>query len=222
MPNPAYPELALGNIINPGSQSYEPVPGFTMQKLIGYFEIDPTDPKLVHPLRVPYTGNYEIVKPDDRLLLSGQRVWYGTGVRVPKNVSFAGVGSLTVKTDTPSASFVIPFPHAARNLYTAQLGQRVGAMNSPTNPVVPTLRPFWKVDSVSETIMTETPFQSNGLLSAPSETSGTMVVESNVPLVVTGKRDKILRVVVEFYMCGLATTTQPQDLWGYNNTTSEV
>ena len=221
MPNPSYPELALGNIINPLSQSYESVPGFTLQKLIGYFEVDPTDPKLIHPLRVPYTGNREVVVPDDRLLLSGQRVLYGTGIRLPKNIPFLGVSSLTLRTDTPAAAFIVPFPHAPRNLFTALLGQRVGAMNSLTVPVVPTLRPFWKVDSVTEQIITEGPFQSNGLLLAPSETDGTMVVETNVPLQVTGKRDRILRVVVEFYTCGLAQASQPDQLWGYNNRIQE-
>jgi hypothetical protein len=44
-----------------------------------------------------------------------------------------------------------------------------------------------------------------------------MVVESNVPLQVVGKRDRILRVVVEFYTTAQAVTTAPADMWGYQN-----
>ena len=223
MPNPSRPELALGNIINPGlGQSYEPVPGFTALKQIAYFEVDPTDPKTVHPLRLPYTGNYEIIRPDDRLLLSGSRVFYGTGLRVPKNVSFAGVASLILKTDMPASVFVTAFPHAPRDLYSAVLGQRVQAMNATTAPASPALLPFWQVDSIADVKITESPFATSGLLLFPSEKDATMVVESNVPLQVTGKRDKILRVVVEVYTMGLAIPTEKMDLWGYNNTVVEI
>jgi hypothetical protein len=223
MTNPTYPNLGLGNIINPHlGQSYEPMPGFVFNKLIAYFDVDPTDPKTVHPLRVPYTGSREIIRPDDRLMLSGSQVFYGTGIRIPKNIPFTGVASLILKTDLPATAFIVPFPHAPRDLYTPLLGQRVGAMNSLTMPAAPALKPFFGIDSVSNVIITEGPFQSNGILLAPSETDATMVVESNVPLQVTGKRDQILRVVVELYTCGQALPTQRQDLWGYNNLTMEV
>jgi hypothetical protein len=145
----------------------------------------------------------------------GCQVFYGTGIRIPKNIPFLGVASLILKTDLPATAFVVPFPHAPRDLYTALLGQRVTAMNSLTMPASPALKPFFGIDSVSNVIMTEGPFQANGLLAA-------MVVESNVPLQVTGKRDQILRVIVELYTCGLALPTQRQDLWGYNNLTMEV
>jgi hypothetical protein len=217
MSNPTYPNLALGNIINPDlDQSFEPIPGFVLRKQIAYFEVDPTDAKTIHPLRMPYTGSREII------LLSGSQVFYGTGIRIPKDIPFLGVASLILKTDLPATAFVVPFPHAPRDLYTAVLGQRVGAMNSLAMPAAPALMPFFGVDSVSSVIMTEGPFQANGILAAPSETDATMVVESNVPLQVTGKRDQILRVIVELYTCGLALPTQRQDLWGYNNLTMEV
>lgn len=222
MQNPSYPELALGNIINFGNQTYESIPGFSLQKSVGYFEVDPTNPRLIHQIRVPYTGNYEITRPDNRIALSGSRVLYGVGIRVPAKVDLTGVTALTLKTDMPPGAFITPFPHAPRNLFTAQLGLRVGAMNSATNPVVTALQPFWNVDSVQGVVMSENPFASFGVLAAPSETDATMIVESNVPITVLGKRDKMLRVVVEFYTCGLSSTAQLQDLWGYNNTLSEV
>lgn len=222
MQNPSYPELALGNIINFGNQTYESIPGFSLQKTAGYFEVDPTNPRLIHQIRVPYTGNTQIARPDNRLILSGSRVLYGVGIRVAAGVNLTGVSALTLKTDMAPGAFTTAFPHTARNLFTTQLGLRVGAMNSPTNPTVTALQPFWQADSVQGVIMSESPFASFGVLSAPSETDATMIVESNIPITVLGKRDKMLRVVVEFYTCGLAATAEMQDLWGYNNTISEV
>lgn len=212
--NPSYPDLALGNIINPHlGQAFESIPGIRLLKQIGFIAIDPTDPRTIHPIRIPYTGDPENVKLEDRLYLTGRNVLYGTGIRVPRGVSLTGITSLSARPD-PSDPNSVTFPHAPRELYSALLGTQAGAMNATTAPAA-ALLPFWKVDSVQDVKVDANPFATT-VLTAPSN-DAMMVVQSNLPIQVVGNRDKILRVVVEFYTLGLASVSSPDALWGYNN-----
>lgn len=212
--NPSYPNLALGNIINPHlGQSFESIPGIRLLKQIGFISIDPTDPRTIHPIRVPYTGDPENSKMEDRLYLTGQNVLYGTGIRIPRGVSLIGITSLSARPDQADVN-AATFPHPPRELYGATLGAQAGAMNAKTAPAA-ALLPFWKVDSIQDVKVDANPFAAT-TLTAPSLDS-MMVIQSNAPIQVVGDRDKILRIVVEFYTLGRASVSAPDMLWGYNN-----
>jgi hypothetical protein len=87
-------------------------------------------------------------------------------------------------------------------------------MNAKTAPAA-ALLPFWKVDSIQDVKVDANPFAAT-ILTAPSLDS-TMVIQSNAPIQVVGNRDRILRMVVEFYTLGRASVSAPDMLWGYNN-----